>query len=207
MALEISGTVLNTDRAGFREWLRENHSSSSSCWVVCPRCSPADGIFCYLDAVEEALCFGWIDSTNKRIDGETYNRFTPRRKGSHWTELNKARVRRLEALGLMTDSGRAVLPDMDSPPKTDRNIRRWFRDNPQMEERFMSYPELYRNIQMSNLEFYRENRPDLYRKKLAAFRRRIAEDRMLPGWNDYGRLLRRNWWVLNKTIVLCNVSL
>ena len=62
----------------------------------------------YLDAVEEALCFGWIDSTVKTIDGVTLQRFGKRVKNSQWTELNKERCRRLEALGLMTDSGRAV---------------------------------------------------------------------------------------------------
>ena len=68
--------------------------------------------FYYLDAVEEALCFGWIDSTNKVIDGVRMQRFTPRKKNSLWTELNKERVRRLEQLGMMTDAGRAVLPPM-----------------------------------------------------------------------------------------------
>ena len=68
--------------------------------------------FWYLDAVEEALCFGWIDSTIRMISGKAMQRFSPRRATSGWTELNKERVRRLEKLGLMTDAGRAVLPPM-----------------------------------------------------------------------------------------------
>jgi uncharacterized membrane protein YdjX (TVP38/TMEM64 family) len=67
----------------------------------------------YGDAVEEALCFGWIDSTVKAGEGVMWRRFSPRRKRSPWTELNKERCRRLERLGLMTDAGRAVLPNMD----------------------------------------------------------------------------------------------
>ena len=64
----------------------------------------------YNDAVEEALCFGWIDSTLKKLpDGRLAQRLSPRRKGSHWTELNRARCKELEERGLMTDAGRAAL--------------------------------------------------------------------------------------------------
>ena len=64
----------------------------------------------YLDVVEEALCFGWIDSTLKRLgDGRLAQRLSPRQKRSHWTELNKQRCADLETRGLMTDLGRAAL--------------------------------------------------------------------------------------------------
>lgn len=61
--------------------------------------------FCYLDAVEEALCFGWIDGTHRVIDGVRMQRFSPRKPKSPWAELNKERMRRLEKLDLMTDAG------------------------------------------------------------------------------------------------------
>lgn len=65
----------------------------------------------YEAAVEEALCFGWIDSKSKAVDDErTSIFFTPRRPKSNWTEGNLARVRRLEAAGLMTPAGRKALP-------------------------------------------------------------------------------------------------
>ena len=81
------------------------------------------GVFYYIDAVEVALCYGWIDSSQKVIDGVRYQRFSPRRKNSKWTELNKERVRRLEKLGLMTDAGRSVLPNMDvNSYKIDKDI-------------------------------------------------------------------------------------
>ena len=102
-----------TNRNEFREWLRDHASTESGCWVEVKRGRPVDeGVFYYLDAVEEALCFGWIDSIHKEINGVRMQRFTPRKKNSVWTELNKERVRRLERLGLMTDAGRAVLPPM-----------------------------------------------------------------------------------------------
>ena len=88
-------------RQEFREWLA-GHPDESECWVLVKRGKPVDPeTFYYLDAVEEALCFGWIDSTHKEINGVRMQRFGPRKKNSPWTELNKERVRRLEKLGLI----------------------------------------------------------------------------------------------------------
>ena len=65
-----------------------------------------DGNLYYLDAVEEALCFGWIDTTKKKYNDDiVIQKFTPRWKNSNWTELNKERCRRLNKLGLMHSSG------------------------------------------------------------------------------------------------------
>ena len=108
--MEITERLHTTSREQWREWLTENHSTKREIWISTTK-SP-DGLQ-YLDAVEEALCFGWIDSTIKAGEGVMWRRFSPRRKRSPWTELNKERCRRLERLGLMTDAGRAVLPDMD----------------------------------------------------------------------------------------------
>ena len=74
--------------------------------------TPPAGILPYLDVVEEALCFGWIDSTLKKLpDGRLAQRLSPRRKNSHWTELNKERCKRLAEQGLMTDAGLKALND------------------------------------------------------------------------------------------------
>ena len=79
--------------------------------VACNRSkTPKADTLPYIEIVEEALCFGWIDSTLKKLpDGRLAQRLSPRRKGSHWTELNKERCRHLEAKGQMTDSGRKAL--------------------------------------------------------------------------------------------------
>jgi len=71
------------NRADFRHWLEENYSTETEVWVSVKRAKLVDdGHFWYLDAVEEALCFGWIDSTHKLIDGVRMQRFTPRNKNS-----------------------------------------------------------------------------------------------------------------------------
>lgn len=111
--IEPENVLSVKSRDDFRRWLADYHATEKECWLHVKRGRPVDdGTFWYLDAVEEALCFGWIDSTIKMLNGTAFQRFSPRRKGSPWTELNKERCRRLERLGKMTDAGRAVLPDM-----------------------------------------------------------------------------------------------
>ena len=86
------------------------------CWVVMYRSKvPEWAVIPYIDVVEEALCFGWIDSTLKRLpDGRLAQRLSPRRKKSHWTQLNIERCKDLESRGLMTDAGRRAIPNINS---------------------------------------------------------------------------------------------
>lgn len=99
------------DRAELREWLTANAANEKEIYVHCIRRAHPT-ILNYVDVVEEALCFGWIDSTvHSNPDGEgIFQRLSPRRKKSHWTELNKERCRRMIEKGLMTQAGLDVLP-------------------------------------------------------------------------------------------------
>ena len=109
--MEITNLLQFAEREELRRWLEQNHFTERCCWVVMYRAKrPEWDAIAYLDVVEEALCFGWIDSTLKRLpDGRLVQRLSPRRKGSHWTELNKERCADLERRGLMTDAGRREL--------------------------------------------------------------------------------------------------
>ena len=93
--MDIHNLLSATNREELRTWLKQNHQTERECWVVVKRGKPTDDkTFWHLDAVEEALCFGWIDSTTKKLDsGVTAQRLTPRRRGSLWSELNKERCR------------------------------------------------------------------------------------------------------------------
>lgn len=110
--MEIKFLLATNDRAALRRWLEENHQRERECWVTAYRGKqPMPDALPYLEVVEEALCFGWIDSTVKRLpDGRLAQRISPRRKGSHWTELNIRRCQNLEATGLLTEAGRMVMP-------------------------------------------------------------------------------------------------
>ena len=188
MERDVRNVLCVKDRAEFRRWLALHAESEPECWVCVKRGNPADGGFRYLDAVEEALCFGWIDSTQRVIGGERMQRFSPRAKNSPWTELNKERVRRLERLGLMTDAGRRVLPPMGP---------RSFRFDPEVAaalkqarvwSAFRAFPPLYQRVRAGNLASYRKRDPETYRSMLAHLIRETKKGRMYGDWNDGGRL-------------------
>ena len=92
--------------AEFRHWLSTNHAVASEAWVGRYKKGVPKTSMSYREAVDEALCFGWIDSIGYRIDDEVFAvRFTPRRRGSTWTEANVDRAGQLIADGRMHSSG------------------------------------------------------------------------------------------------------
>jgi len=93
-------------RKKLRSWLESNHASSTGVLLAIGKKGNDVTTLTYEDAVEEALCFGWIDSTARRLDAGRYTvRFTPRKPNSVWARTNKERVERLIAGGLMTPAG------------------------------------------------------------------------------------------------------
>jgi uncharacterized protein YdeI (YjbR/CyaY-like superfamily) len=115
--MDIGETLYVTTRADFRKWLSKNHKSKKEIWLIQYKKATASSpkgkkpSINYVDAVEEAICFGWIDGFEKGMDAERYaTRFTPRRPKSNWTETNKERARKMIAEGKMTKAGRETLP-------------------------------------------------------------------------------------------------
>lgn len=97
-------------RAAWREWLASHHQSSTGVWFVSWRKQAGRTGPSYEDAVEEALCFGWIDSQARKLDDDrTMLWFSPRKPGGGWARPNKERVERLTVAGLMTPSGQRVI--------------------------------------------------------------------------------------------------
>ncbi len=99
-----------TTRDEWRAWLRKNHAGKQGVWLVFYKKHTGKPSLPYDEAVEEALCFGWIDSQVNRLDDERYiQKFTQRKKNSTWSALNKKRVQKMVRLGRMTEAGlRAV---------------------------------------------------------------------------------------------------
>lgn len=93
-------------------WLRTNGEGEKEVFVRISRQKPEKcvGILSYEDAVKAALCFGWIDSTLRNIDGVLVQRFSPRTKKSHWTEANVSRCIELDEQGLLTEAGKRACP-------------------------------------------------------------------------------------------------
>lgn len=111
-------------RAAWRAWLKKNHAGSDGLWLIFHKKHSPTPCVSYDEAVEEALCFGWIDSILKRIDDDTYRqRFTPRRPGSKWSELNKSRARKMIEEKKMTRAGFDALGDaLESETRTARPL-------------------------------------------------------------------------------------
>jgi uncharacterized protein YdeI (YjbR/CyaY-like superfamily) len=108
--MPLQKTFKATDRDTWRTWLASNHASETVVWVLFQKKHTGESGMSYDDSVEEALCFGWIDSIIKRIDENTYARkFTPRTDAANWSELNKRRVAKCIQEGRMTAIGLAKI--------------------------------------------------------------------------------------------------
>ncbi len=104
----ISKQLYFNNRDDWRAWLEENHATATGIWLVHYKKHTGKVGLAYEDAVEEALCFGWIDGVLKPIDEEKFAlRYSPRKRGSIWSESNKRRVTKLIKQGRMTDAGLA----------------------------------------------------------------------------------------------------
>ena len=104
--LETMKQVYVKTRKAWRGWLNKNHDKSNGIWLVFYKKHTGKATLEYDEAVEEALCFGWIDSIIKKIDDEKFVRkLTPRKADSQWSELNKKRIMKLKKQGLLTEAG------------------------------------------------------------------------------------------------------
>lgn len=115
-------------------------------------------------------------------------KFTPRKKNSPRSELNKERCRRLERLGLMTDAGRAVLPDMENF-EIDVEILEALQVDEETWKSFQSFPELYKMVRIDTIQINKKKRPELFASRLEKFLKNTKNSVMYGEWNDFGRLL------------------
>jgi uncharacterized protein YdeI (YjbR/CyaY-like superfamily) len=136
------------------------------------------------------MCFGWIDSTEKRLDnGITAQRLAPRKKNSLWSELNKESCRRMEKLGRMTDAGRAVLPNMSPFDfKIDNDILTALQADSVVWKNFLSFPPLYQRVRIDTIQI-KKKQPELFQSRLQKFIDHTKQGILYGEWNDNGRLL------------------
>ena len=189
--MEFENLLQAKNRDELRQWLLENYDKEKECWVIVKRGRPTDNdTFWYIGAVEEAMCFGWIDSTTKKMEnGITAQRLAPRRKGSLWSELNKERCCRMEKLGRMTDAGRAVLPDMSSADFViEAEILKALKSDKAVWKNFLSFPPLYQRVRIDTIQI-KKKQPDLFQSRLQKLIDNTKQGIMYGDWNDNGRLL------------------
>jgi uncharacterized protein YdeI (YjbR/CyaY-like superfamily) len=173
--MDITTTFTPRTRVAWRTWLEDHHASAREIWLLLPRGGAGPS---YLDAVEEALCFGWIDGIAKRFDGaHTAQRFTPRRPKSHWTELNKIRAQRLIDAGQMTPAGLAVLPDLSPTAFTIApDILAALQAEPEVWAHFQAFPESYKRIRIGFIDEVR-NQPEVFATRLTHFLNKTRQNK------------------------------
>ncbi len=176
--MQITTTLYVSNRQEWRLWLQENHAKATEIWLVYPRKVSGKPRVPYSDAVEEALCFGWIDGVQKTLDSEsTAQRFTPRCPKSSWSELNKERARRMIESGQMTEAGWACLCDLstDSFSIAD-DIRNALTAEAGAWEHFEGFPAHYQRLRIGYIEEAR-NQSEEFDKRVAHFVKMTAKNK------------------------------
>lgn len=175
-------TFYTDDRNVWRSWLEEHFEEEDEVWFVFPTKDSTDPALPYNDAVEEALCFGWIDGRAERLD-ETHQirRFTPRRKGSGYSRLNIERLIRLEGQGMIHPKIRPLVEDvLRTPFVYPEDILEVIRREETAWKHYQSFTESYRRIRIAYIEAARK-RPEEFEKRLENFLKKTRENRRIIG--------------------------
>ncbi|MBI2427575.1 MAG: YdeI/OmpD-associated family protein [Ignavibacteriales bacterium] len=174
--MNICATLYVTDRKQWRSWLSKHHKTSPEIWLIYYRKESGKPRISYNDAVEEALCYGWIDSIAKPRDKQSwYQRFSPRKPKSVLSELNKERIRRLIRAKKMTryglDSIKQHLTKRTSAPKKfilPKDILAVLKSDPIVWKNFQKFPAAYKMIRVGWIDGARK-RPQEFKKRLRYF--------------------------------------
>ena len=165
--MEITKTFYAPDRKTWHNWLKAHYRAEKEIWLISYRKETGKSRVSYNDAVEEALCFGWIDSTVKKIDIErTAQRFSPRRPGSSYSQINKERLRWLIARhkvrkDVLATLDQIFLEQFEAPD----DILKALKANEQVWRNFRQYSESYQRIRIGFVEGARK-RPMEFQKRL-----------------------------------------
>ncbi len=168
--MEITETLYVTNRNYWRDWLQNHYKIEREIWLVYYRKETGKPRIPYNEAVEEALCFGWIDSIIRNIDQERYaQRFTPRKAGSEYSQTNKERLRKLIARGKVIPEVLASLEGLDLEDfEYPQDIMGAIRENEQAWENFQRYSGSYQRIRIAYIVGARD-RPGEFEKRLKHF--------------------------------------
>jgi len=153
--MKITHTFSAPDRAAWRDWLGKHGDNASEVWLVYYKAATGKPSISYQDSLEEALCYGWVDSLIQKIDEEKYARkFTPRKAGSKWSELNKHLVAKLVKEDRMTQVGLAKIDfpleeaSSSRPKRSELPLPDWLKaglmTSPKAWENFSKLPPSHR---------------------------------------------------------------
>lgn len=166
--MQITKTFYAKNRKEWRAWLEKNHDKKTEIWLIYYKVHTGKPRVPYIDAVEEALCFGWIDSTAKTIDEDRFaQRFSVRRAKSNWSEPNKQRMKRLIKQKLMTPAGLKYYPG-ETKFKIQPDVLKELKKDKETWDNFQKFDTSYQTIRIGFVEGAR-NRPEEFQKRLRYF--------------------------------------
>jgi uncharacterized protein YdeI (YjbR/CyaY-like superfamily) len=167
-SLSANKLLCVSDRSEWRAWLRSNYNSTPEIWLVYYKKHTGKPRISYNDAVEEALCFGWIDSTVRTLDGDRFaQRFSVRRTGSHYSQANVERVRALLKDGKVAKDVMESLPDLSGHIFTiPADILKAIKSNAKAWRNFQRFSPPYIRIRVAFIDGAR-NRPAEFKKRLS----------------------------------------
>ena len=172
-----------SERTEWRNYLSEHFETSKEIYFVFPMKGSGEKSLSYNDAVEEALCFGWIDSTIRHIDPlHRAQRFTPRRKGSPYSRPNIERLIWLDARGMIHPKVREdILPLIRTPFVFPEDILNELRQDEAVWEHYRQLSESYRRIRIAYIDAAR-SRPEEFRKRLDSFMDKTRRNKLIAGY-------------------------
>lgn len=178
-------------RSQWREWLSENSGCKDEIWFVFPTKDSGEGGVSYNDAVEEALCFGWIDGRAGSLDKTHHiRRFTPRRKGSGYSQPNIERLIWLDSQGLIHPKIRAEVEEIINAPFVfPEDIIAEIKRSETAWKNYRNFPEPYRRIRVAYIDAARK-RPAEFRKRLENFIEKTAENKLIVGYGGIDKYYR-----------------
>ncbi len=176
-------TFYTCERAEWRAWLATHFTTEGEIWFVFPMKEAGEKSLSYNDAVEEALCFGWIDSTIKHIDPlHRAQHFTPRKQGSSYSRPNIERLIRLDSQGEIHPTIREqVIEIITAPYVFPADILDEIKKDSVAWTNFNAFPEGYKRIRIAYIDAARR-RPSEYLKRLNSFIRKTKENKMITGF-------------------------
>lgn len=181
-------TVYFTDRNQWRQWLSDNFETSQEVWFIFPMKESGEKSMAYNDAVEEALCFGWIDSTIKHIDPlHRAQRFTARRKGSKYSQPNIERLKLMDSEGKIHPMVRESVKDiLEYEFVYPEDILETLRSDETVWQNYQNFTEPYRRIRVAYIEAARKH-PVEFNKRLANFIKKTRENKIITGYGGISK--------------------
>ena len=184
-------TIYVSEREEWRRYLEEHFETSKEIWFIYPMKESGEKSLSYNDAVEEALCFGWIDSTIKHVDElHRAQRFTPRRKGSPYSQPNIERLIWLDSKGLIHPKVREnMISLIETPFFFPKDIIKTIRKDREAWKNYQSFSEPYKRIRIAYIAAARK-RPEEFNKRLNNFINKTRQNKLIKGYGGIDKYYR-----------------